>query len=441
MTLTRSPAPWWPVALGLLAITVSLALQIWFPRLDSSEINDTWNVDFGGRNAIYQFAQRRWSQVSRNILPLTHGSTSLPPEGTLCLLGPARPPTTSEWNEILDWVSQGGRLLFAPQWKNPTTDIPALGLSISSVDSTAAATGTALSKPQANAGPPPNPVPDVLPRNSPPPVPAAPAGPEADTPEPPASNEGLLSLSGVSWQSNGKISGPGTVLLRSAEGVQGVELRHGHGSIIVLASDHIFSNRSLDSREAPRSGVLAARLLQRVAPSDSTLVFDESLNATGQPQVVGVLLNYWLRPVTLQAVTMLLIFGWAGSQRFGNPLPPRKPPRHSLVEHTDALGNLYWHSGNGRVPLQAYLERLLAELRLGREAERLPRRLDHLAAATGLKPQEIESRIRLAREAVARRAVRSQDAARLIRLLSELRPVKVDRVDAPPPQIGSVATS
>ena len=434
--LERTPTPRWPVVLGLLALAVSLGLQIWFPHLDSSEVNDTWNVVFGGRNAIYQFAQRRWSRVSRNIIPLTRAAKSLPPEGTLCLLGTARPPTDAEWREILDWVSRGGHLLFAPPWKDPVVEIPMLGVAISSLETAAATGGTLLGNPLPNVGPQPNPVPNSTRRPGAPPAPAGAPLPDDGNPD---FGAGVFSLTGISWQTQGQISTPkqGLVLLRTTQGVQGLELPHGRGRIILLASDHLFSNRSLNDLQSPRTGVLAVRLLQRLTPANSPLIFDESLNASGQPQVVGLLLNHWLRPVTLQVVTLLLLFGWAWSQRFGSPLPPRKPPRHSLVEHTDALGNLYWRSGNGLVPLQAYLERLLSELRLGREAERLPRRIEHLAAATGLQPTEIENRIQLAREAVSRRAVRRTDAAHLIRLLSGLRPRTAERHGAPPPVAGS----
>ena len=87
------------------------------------------------------------------------------------------------------------------------------------------------------------------------------------------------------------------------------------------------------------------------------------------------------------------------------------------------------------------LERLLAELRLGREAERLPKRIDHLANTTGLQPTEIENRIRMARQAASRRAVRRVDAARLIRLLSELRPRTAHSGGSPPPLVGSSQNS
>ena len=439
--LARTPPRKWPVVLGLLAIAVSLGLQIWFPRLDSSEINDSWNVDFGGRNAIYQFAERRWSQVSRNLIPLTRSAKSLSPDGTLCILGPARTPSDAEWSELLDWVGRGGRLLFAPPWKNPDVEIPALGVHIAAFEKPASSGGTPLgqSQPQPNAGPPPNPIPELRPDKVLAPPPARAAPPEASEPAPVKADDGVFPLTGIVWQTQAEITGSkrGDVLLRTDQGVQGVELLHGRGRIIVLASDHLFSNRALNDDQSRRAGVLAVRLLQRLASSDSSLIFDESLNASGQPQVVGLLLNHWLRPVTLQVVTLLLLFGWAGSQRFGSPLPPRQPPRHSLVEHTDALGNLYWRSRNGLVPLQAYLERLLTELRLGRDAERLPRRIDHLAATTGLQPAEIETRIRLAREAVSRRAVRHTDAARLIRLLSELRPRTPDGHGSPQPSAGS----
>lgn len=440
--LKRTPSPRWPVAFGLCAIAVSLGLQIWFPRLDSSEINDTWNVDFGGRNAFYQFAQRRWPEVSRNLLPLTRSATTLPPEGTLCILGPVRPPNDAEWSDIIQWVSRGGRVLYAPPWKDPAIEIPFLGVRVVSLEPITGTGGVTLgSSPPPVA--PPNPDSDGNRPNSTPAPADGPANSETENSPVPVPPAAVFSLTAIPWQSQAHITGaePSTVLLRNAQGVQGVEMVHGLGRVVVLASDHLFSNRSLDSDQAPRAGILAVKLLQRLATSDSPLTFDESLNTTGQPRVVGLLLNHWLRPLTLQAVTLLLLFGWAGSLRFGSPVPPRKPPRHSLVEHTDALGNLYWRSGNGLVPLQAYLERLLAELRLGREAERLPKRIDHLANTTGLQPTEIEKRIRMARQATSRRAVRRVDAARLIRLLSELRPRTAHSGGSAPPLVGSSQSS
>ena len=422
--LTRQPAPRWPVFVALLALAASLATQFWFPRLDSSPVNDTWNVDLGGRNALFQFTQRRWPHVTRNILPLTRSLESLETNSALCLLGPARPPSESEWNALLAWVSRGGNLLVAAPWAHPELPIPQLGISVVSSEANAPLPKlSAVVNPSPNAGPQAQPVPPLQPVV----VPAPPTGVAPEDSEPPPGSSGapdLIRLTGIDWQSNGKISAQADalVLFQTAEGVQGVERQVGMGRVVVLASDHLFSNRSLSNTKNPRNGVLSVQLLQRVAGPESLLVFDESLNATGQPQVVGILLNHWLRPVTLQAVTLLLVFAWAGAGRFGVPLPSPKPPRHSLVEHTDALGNLHWRSGNGLAPLQAYFERLLSDLRLGRDAERLPRRIGQIAESSGLTPEEIERRIELARQAVSRRAVSAHDAGQVIELLAKLRP-------------------
>jgi hypothetical protein len=422
--LSRKPASCWPVVAALVILAASLASQFWFPRIDSSPFNDTWNVDLGGRNALFQFAQRRWGNVSRNILPLNRSLDRMQAPSALCLLGPARPPSDSEWNALLSWVRQGGHLLVAPSWSEPELKISQLGLSVVSTETSGPFTKLSpVLNPSPKAGPQADPGPGLNPVT----VPALPVSPTTSSPENPPAKQvspDLMQLTGVDWQSRGKIlAGPeAAVLFRTAEGVQGVEIPLGGGRIVVLATDHVFSNRSLSSRMNPRNGVLAVQLLQRVAGTDTRLVFDESLNASGQPQVVGVLFNHWLRPATLQVATLLWLFAWAGAGRFGVPRPSPKPPRHSLVEHTNALGNLHWRSGNGLAPLQAYFESLLAELRLGRHGELLPRRISQLADSSGLTPDQIERRIELAIEAVNRRAVVARDAGDLIRLLSELRP-------------------
>jgi len=43
----------------------ALLLHVWFPRVDAGPLNDTYNVDVGGRNAFFQYAERL---TSRQVL-------------------------------------------------------------------------------------------------------------------------------------------------------------------------------------------------------------------------------------------------------------------------------------------------------------------------------------------------------------------------------------
>ena len=121
-----SAAGWWTSVVWLALLGAALALQVWFPRVDAALVNDTYNVDVGGRNAIYQFAQRRAIFASRNHESLVNLLEGLGTDTTLCLLGPARYPTPREWQALLAWVRSGGKLLLAARWNDAEVTIPGL---------------------------------------------------------------------------------------------------------------------------------------------------------------------------------------------------------------------------------------------------------------------------------------------------------------------------
>ncbi len=420
--------PWLAILAGI------MLLQIWFPRVDAPQLNDTYNVDVGGRNAFFQFTERRAENVSRSLRSLPRLATDLPSDATICILGPARVPTELEWSLLLNWVNRGGRLLYASRWEEPAVTIPFLNVKV--VATADSIPGSFHQFQKANAK---NPSPtggDNPPGVTPPgagspksqvaPIapPVVPAGPEIVPPAPVVADLGnpKFPLMGVDWQSIGKVESlRGELLLGTGFSNQVVRLPYGNGSIIVAASDHLFSNKSLYDK-SHRNGVLAAQLLEAAGVRrDSTVVFDESLNMTGTPRVVGLLLDPLLRPITIQSALLLVLFAWAGSVRFGTVLPPALPQRHDVTDHTNALGNLYWRSGNGIAPLKAYCEQLLAELKLGVRRGKATRSVESVAARAGMPVEEVRKLLALASEACERSSVLCHDAATVIRKLARLR--------------------
>ena len=148
---------------------------------------------------------------------------------------------------------------------------------------------------------------------------------------------------------------------------------HDPARIVVVASDYIFTNRSLT---ADNNGLLAFRILEAAAPL-GPVYFDESMNAAGAPQVVGILLEEPFRLMTLQLLMVTFLFGWMASRRFGPLRTSEATARRSLVEHAEALGNLHFKVGSGSSLVTSYLEFFRRELGLRRAAggtlERDPR--------------------------------------------------------------------
>jgi len=150
-------------------------------------------------------------------------------------------------------------------------------------------------------------------------------------------------------------------------------------------------------------------------------VFDESLNASGTPQVVGLLLDPHLRPLTIQVLVLLIVFGWRGGRRFGGLLPKGAGARHNLSDHTDALGNLYYKTKNGVGALSAYLEQLKRQLRLHLTTQRDARALWPLAQRSGMPVEEVKTLLSEAEALAERPALKRRDAAAMIIRLSKLR--------------------
>lgn len=392
--------------LGLLAWCGMLVLHYWFPRFDMSPHEDTYSVEIGGRNAFYQLCDRRFGTVRRNFTSLTTALLRLDERAVLCIVGASRSPTEAEWTAIAEWVARGGRLIYAAPLEEPGDECAAFELTIHGPGSSQSGTKAAR---QSN----------LLQR--------------AKLDERPVTTK-LAEGDRVRWKTRGKISvrsSRAKTVVEQKESLQGVRVAHGVGVAIILASDYIFSNESLaDSRSD--NAPLAFHLVESLRESDDVLWFDESLNVTGHPRVVGIVLHDIIRPVTLQAVLLLLLFAWQGRTPFGPTLAPVLNPRRDIAAHTDALGTQYYRVENGVEVFRAYATMFCSEFRLrvdgpavvagkrGRYTETSPDVL-RLAARSGLAAAHVAEILDQMEQARAAKNLSRTATAQLIRRLGELR--------------------
>lgn len=383
----------------LAALTVALVFQVWFPRVETDPVNDTYSVEIGGRNALYQFAARRLPYVARNHEPLVLAMPYVGYDETFCLLGPARYPSPREWAALLEWVQHGGNLLIAARWDEPEFAIPDLNARVTAAASWKKKLAAALK----------------------PTKPVAAKKPEADEPELTGAVETrLISTTQIDWKTNAAVDAPqGEVLLKVGDSPQVVRLSHGAGRILISASDHVFSNASLADRKASNAA-LAVRLLQ-TAGTEETVWFDESLNSTGSPRVVGILLDPLLRPISIQLCVVALLFAWRGNRRFGALLPQSQPARHDITDHANALGNLYYKVRDSNGVLRSYLEQLRTELKLKSTVKGSRAAIHTLARRIGQPPEAIEELLSRAIAQSDNTALSRRDSAHIIRELAALR--------------------
>jgi hypothetical protein len=416
---------WWNWEWLALAVLVAvLVMHVWFPRVGPGPLNDTYNVDVGGRKAFYRLAERRLDWVERNQRSLETALQNLPTDATLCFLGPARYPQPREWQSLLNWVSRGGSLLFAARWDEPELSVEGLNLTVKPTSSESVLDQMRASRAKKQKKQTDKDKPKTSPQNQ--------DSDASDTAElkteehkPSKSIETTLATSSaVTWKSKGKVVVTGTasvdVLLSDENGPQVVRTAYGTGKIVLLASDYVFSNESLAAREK-QNGVLAFRLLEAADAHDS-VVFDESLNATGTPKVVGLVLDATLRPITLQVLVVFVVFAWRGNRRFGGLLPKALSSRHDIADHTNALGNLYYKVGDPAAVLRTYLEQRRIEWHLrfvsgGKDT----RGLEPLARRLRTPVDELKQLLSDAEVASQQKKLHRRDAAKLIRRLASLK--------------------
>ncbi len=364
--------PEWLWATALLALLfVGYGL---LPAPRGNDSADSFDEDGGGKKAFFLLAQNLLSAVERNATSLVPDD---PDSDTLVILGPARYPDRAQWQTLHDWVSQGRVLVFAARWRDPAVELEPFGVRI--VSTTSLSIDLDDEEPEA-------------------------AGEEREDPVDSREIETDLVEGIVDWRSFGQIrytEPDATVVLYQDGAPQILWQAVGDGSIIVVASDFVFTNRSLTK---PDSGLLAFRVLELADPS-GPVYFDESMNAEGAPKVVGILMEDPFRLLTLQLLVVTLLFGWMVSRRFGPLQTSSAAARRSLVEHAQALGSLHFRVGTGGRLVASYLEffRRPLGLQFGKSESGA-----HLEARAAEPPPELGRALRAAKSPViGREAVAS----------------------------------
>lgn len=378
--------------LGGLILLVSL--HFWFPRLGAGPRHDTYSAAAEGKKAFFLLVRSdpagRGHSVRRNLAPVGRLATAgrLRAGGSgehqsqsasgLCLLGPARYPNEAEWRSLLDWVSRGGSLIVAAREEQPEFSIRELDIQVKRVRGRIDVGADRISTALIDGG-------DLI------------------------------------WQSRGRIvATPRARRLVEVGGTtQAVVQSHGSGNVVVLASDFIFSNQSLAYADHANAE-LALRLLE-AAGLPRTIHFDESLNIAGTPKVVGLLLDPFLRAVTVQLLIVLLVFAWWQSRRFGPLVPEAATARQNIVDHTDAVGLLQYRSKDGTTALQSYLKQLIAELKLKSHRGREDRVLEPIAVRLGTSTQAVRKVLAQSTKAARTKRLERRTAAHIIRRLAVLR--------------------
>jgi hypothetical protein len=186
---------------------------------------------------------------------------------------------------------------------------------------------------------------------------------------------------------------------------------------VIVATPLVFSNQLMTYGDNP---ALAFRLLEAAGPVDF-VTFDESLNESGTAKALGVLLDPALRPLTLQLVLILALYGWWNCLRYGPLERSSVVARHNLVDHTDTLGVGYWRTKDGAAVLRSYLRALRSELRPRAATDAMTAFVATVARRLNRTVASVQNDIQTARRAASSKKLDRRVAARMICRLAEIR--------------------
>ena len=365
---------WRPEFGWLVLASFVLLLGVWWIPGPDTLSTDSFSVTHGGKKGFYRLLREFDAETHRDPDQLVSPTQEV---GTLLILGPIRNPTEKEWSAIATKVAEGMTLVFAAPAYGTSIELKPFGVWVEfgkdnrGVDRSRSDDKSTQHDDAMND--------DVAESHGELPVVSNDSKSDEDKKQAeaerqvkrlvdrmkkkgrPAKTE--LVAGDVNWIGSGHLnlsSATAEVLLTVDDQPCVVRQTYGLGAIVVCSSDEIFSNASMLD---PNRALLAYRIVERVR-LQSPIVIDESLNGSGVPKVFGSLFAAAIRPITLQLFLVLVLFGWAGSRRFGPAAPSIDKPRRSIVEHAEALGSLYYRAKEGRQVLANWFEHLRGELRL-----------------------------------------------------------------------------
>jgi hypothetical protein len=424
---------------GTLAVVLVL-LQFWWLPGSARSSSDSHSTAIEGRLGVFGIMHELFPNVRRdaeNVAP------ALP--ATMLLIGPQRYPSDAEQERLLEFVMNGGQLIFAPRWHDPEFEAPLLGIYCeprlgsgllnefvnvaSAVPAAPPGTGTAPTGDPTTGT-------NATPSGSPG-TPAAPPAPPArvivDPKEAPGAEviaQGQLTDQPVMFRATAELdpmrnSFESETLLRTSDG--SVEMAShwlGYGRVVVCSSPDLFSNRSMLKPELRRLAVrvvehcrLAA--LQSGRPADP-IVFNEYFNASNAFQQAGILFSPMLRNGSLQLLLVAVLGIWLAFQRFGPAEEVTTVQRRSLSESAEAVGNLQYRVRDGGTVVARYLDFISSQMRrrFGGAV-----RLDDprsIASRTGLNQTEVATELEAARRLASEPGVSPGRAAQTLRWLARV---------------------
>lgn len=337
---------------ALLVVLAGLALVTESSR--RQEIRDmrpsSYLTSPGGTAALYLALEELGIEPERRLTPYVDDSL----HGPLALLAPSEPPTPAELHALAEWIRQGGTLLYAARWRDPTLDT--LGIRL---EETSLLRSSVLG--------------------------AAAEDELAGRPHPHPFTAGLLEVGGFRQTFSDSVDALVTPLLSTDEGeLLAVEIALGSGRVVAFSDARPLTNRRIGESGA---AVLFARA---AATAGDAVTFDEYHHGfRPDGSAVAATLRF-LRDdpaghLALQlgaaAIGLLLLAG----ARFGAPLPPAPVRRRDPLEHVDALAEAYRQAGAREMPRRLLLAGTLRHLGMRAVPGEEETAIDHLK--TSLPPE------------------------------------------------------
>jgi hypothetical protein len=141
--------------------------------------------------------------------------------------------------------------------------------------------------------------------------------------------------------------------------------------LLVVADPDFLSNAGLRAGDNAR---ILARLFSRIEAEREGLTIDESLQARQARSILAGLLHFPSVLAVLQLLVLLGLAVWAGTPRFGTPLPEPDDGPHGSAALIESAVTLQTLAGSPRVAVRALLESARREV------------LDRMHAPAGLDP-------------------------------------------------------
>lgn len=387
----------------LILLLAILSTHFWFPDLGDDTSQGTESTSAQGKKALYLALERANFEAIRSQLKLDAVEDQIDTSSTFCLLGSARYPTEEEWNSLLSWVSQGGTIVIAAS-PNNTDDLEIPQLSARLVKATDDSSDDERSK-QLNRK---TNIPDNEDQK------------EADKAAPIKTT--LINKGDVYWRETDltiKAKANAKTLITQNGTDQAAAIRFGRGQVVIVASDFVFTNEGLLWSGNQQ---LAYKLVTTSGrPGSWPIYFDETLNGTETPQVVGLMLSPQMQGLTIQIFMGVLLFSWWNSRRFGSFEAPTDVDRHNIVDHTNALGVHYYRAGFFQEILTSYLNGLKRELHWQSKTVKDTSRLASLAARLGISDDELRATMTRAEKLSLAAKLDRATAADTIRELAAIR--------------------